>query len=130
MVSNFIAVAAMFTCLPALLLPQNLRWSEATLLRELPGDRSGYAASSPNGSAIVLWAEGIDDGSSSVRSFLRILTPGSGWSPATLVSGFSGSPEDLTAVLLDNGTAIASWRQVSFDPDTESSLMVGRLVPG
>ncbi|MFL6417341.1 MAG: dockerin type I domain-containing protein [Bryobacteraceae bacterium] len=129
--SNFVKVAAFFTCLPSLLLPQTLRWSEPTPLREAPGYLNGYLASSPNGSAIVIWPESNSALSSGGNYFAKILRPGSGWSQATLVSDGSGYLQEPVAVVIANdGMAIASWRQVRDEPVGESQIVVRKLVPG
>src|SRR4051794_11542491 len=116
-VSSSLKVAALFACLPTLLTPQTLQWSEPTPLGEFPGSANAYLASSPNGSTIVIWGEYNPSSLNGGDFWGRISTPGSGWSPAMLVSDGSGYLQDPVAVVMgDDGTAIASWRQIIEQP--------------
>lgn len=107
-------------------------WSEPVSLRQIPTYiNDPRIASASNGYAIVIWNE-VDADSPSAASggdiFARILTPGSDWGPATVISDGSGYLQPPAVVAMGpDGTAIAAWRQVN---DSGSQIVGRKFVPG
>jgi hypothetical protein len=125
-------MALVLTISPGLAILDSLRWSEPTVLRQGPASVffSQAVASSPNGHAIALWAE-YNTNPEREDLFVRILMPGGGWGPATLISQGSGylqfSP--VVAIGLD-GMAIAVWQQVvGTGPSSQSHIVARKFVP-
>jgi hypothetical protein len=126
-----VQVAALFVIVPVLLLPASLQWSEPTKLRET----SGYLTLGPritavsDGHAAVIWREINRDQPTEQYLLVRTLTPGSGWSPATVISDGSGSLGSPAAIAMSgDGTAIAAWRQVVSE-SLQTQVLARKFVP-
>src|SRR3954469_152518 len=120
----FIQVAVLFTSIPVFLLPASLNWSEPIKLRETPGHINQSFASGSNGRAIVIWNESPYY-TAGGDVFIRMLTPGHGWGPSTVISDGSGLIESVTVAMGADGTAIAAWRQST---DSQSQIVARKFV--